>query len=456
MIQVLLAGILGCCLVLTSAADAGAARRDGTPVPSFGSGGRVLTGFPAAETHSTYVDQIIPLPGGGTMVLGTGGDGYYLGRFLADGSVDRSFGAEGYVHRSYTPDLRRIGARSIALQSDGGIVVAAGDGVRFGVLLRHQADGRLDPDFGNGGVVDTASTVSLVAADSNDRLVSVGGSGRTEVSRFLPGGAPDPAFGENGIVRQNFSSSSGFGGLSLAGSRITISSPFAGTLRLLGDGSPDSGFGSGGVSPYPGYRMAVQGDGRTVLVSGSGQVQRLLNNGSPDPTFGQGGTATYAAGDAYAVGIDDLGRITVGGVNRFLGPGTPRDFEMVRLLPSGDLDPGFSGDGYVTSDVSSGWEDGITSMVVGSDGGVIAAGNARTAEGSQEIALARFSEDGTLDLSFGSGDGVNLVKPVIPTRDQILDLAGTSDGGIVAAGINGSGAGLVDYLPSGKLDRQFG
>jgi uncharacterized delta-60 repeat protein len=74
---------------------------------------------------------------------------FALARYTADGSPDPSFGSDGKVVTAFD---RNAYAEDVAIQADGKIV-AAGGGAGYFALSRYSSDGRLDPSFGRGGKV---------------------------------------------------------------------------------------------------------------------------------------------------------------------------------------------------------------------------------------------------------------------------------------------------------------
>jgi uncharacterized delta-60 repeat protein len=124
----------------------------------------------------------------------------------------------------------------------------------------------------------------------------------------------------------------------------------------------------------------------------------------------------------------------------------------------GDLDPTFGSGGKATTDFS-GRSNSASAIALQSDGKIVVAGDALTATGPPDIAVARYNNDGSLDSSFGTGGRVT------------TDFAGRSDNGtaiavqpdgkiLVAGGVDLSATqfdfGLVRYNANGSLDSTFG
>jgi uncharacterized delta-60 repeat protein len=134
------------------------------------------------------------------------------------------------------------------------------------------------------------------------------------------------------------------------------------------------------------------------------------------------------------------------------------------LSGAGSLDPTFgNGAGYVTTSTSSS-QDIAHSVLIQPNGDIIALGRAGTSTGS-EFAAVRYNPDGSLDTSFGSGGialasfGSNTVYG----PSAALYPAGTPNAGdIVQAGNYSTGSSgtnnqvLVRYTSNGTLDPTFG
>jgi uncharacterized delta-60 repeat protein len=113
---------------------------------------------------------------------------------------------------------------------------------------------------------------------------------------------------------------------------------------------------------------------------------------------------------------------------------------------------------------SAGGEDEILwQLALQPDGKIVAAGEAVTATGGFDVALARFNTDGTLDAGFGRGGKVTTAIGPGTRTDNAFQVRVVASGKIVVGGFAdmGPGAGgrnflLVRYNPNGTLDGSFG
>ena len=193
---------------------------DGTLDPSFGTGGKVTTDF----GHNDEADALIVQADGALVVAGTTGIGlssdhnFALARYLPDGTLDPSFGTGGKVTTDF--DGHDDWAEALAVQADG-TLVAAGNATfpatRADFALAHYlADGTLDPSFGNGGKVTTDfdgtnDPARALAVQADGTLVVAGAASTTSgfdfgLAGYLADGTPDPSFGSGGKVTTDFDS----------------------------------------------------------------------------------------------------------------------------------------------------------------------------------------------------------------------------------------------------------
>jgi uncharacterized delta-60 repeat protein len=188
---------------------------DGSLDNSFGNGGRVLT---AMSDGQDAITSILIQPDGKIVVAGNAmnNNGYInsiLARYNSNGSIDTNFGTNGKVITDF-PGRDDFG-NSVALQSDGKIVVAGSTG-DIGIsgdfaLARYNSDGTLDGSFGNGGKVVTDLGNSNDAGQSlailqNGKIVVSGFAQNVSDRRDLAlavynsNGSLDTSFGDNGKV----------------------------------------------------------------------------------------------------------------------------------------------------------------------------------------------------------------------------------------------------------------
>src|SRR5207247_6117422 len=193
--------------------------------------------------------------------------------------------------------------------------------------------------------------------------------------------------------------------------------------------------------------------------------------GKLDPGFGNGGVAVTAtapgAGDdgQNGLAIQTDGRIVVGGSSDMGAAAGGHQWRISRYTPKGELDGRFGAGGTVTTSMSSagGFDEHVWNLALDREGRIVAAGDAVTATGGFDVALARFNADGTLDTSFGTAGKVTTAVGPGTRRDRAHDVEVLEDGKIVVAGFAdmGPGAGgrnfmLARYNPDGTLDSSFG
>jgi uncharacterized delta-60 repeat protein len=204
----------------SSDTDFGIARynSDGSLDTTFGIGGEIATDF---NQKNDDAFAIILQPDGKIIAAGDATSpitfiDFALARYLADGSLDTTFGTAGRVETDFGgKNLDQ--ARAIVLQADGKIV-AAGTTVskngltqQFGVA-RYNSNGIQDATFGKRGLAtvnfgSSGQIAHSILLQPDGRLVTVGFSdNESSDSDFLvawmnSNGTLDPAFGTAGEVR---------------------------------------------------------------------------------------------------------------------------------------------------------------------------------------------------------------------------------------------------------------
>jgi uncharacterized delta-60 repeat protein len=131
-------------------------------------------------------------------------------------------------------------------------------------------------------------------------------------------------------------------------------------------------------------------------------IARFNTNGSLDTGFGSGGRVTLPEGFWFSsLAIDSAGKTVTAGRSV---TGSTFEFTLARFNVDGSPDSSFDGDGIVTTP-SLQW---ANSIVIQSDGKIVAAGYGR-GPGNYDLALARYNSNGSLDNTFGGGDGITTV-----------------------------------------------
>ena len=133
------------------------------------------------------------------------------------------------------------------------------------------------------------------------------------------------------------------------------------------------------------------------------------------------------------------------------------DFAVLRVTGGGTPDGTFGTNGVASIDFG-GFEDGANALIQQTDGKLVLAGRAEITNGLEDIALARFNSDGTLDATFGNGGKATL--DIGGSHDFASGLIQQADGKLVIAGgtISGSQYRFVfaRFNADGTLDATFG
>lgn len=232
-------------------------------------------------------------------------------------------------------------------------------------------------------------------------------------------------------------------------------------------GSLDGSFGLNGKvttdlgSNYDqGYAMAIQQDGKILLVGESNldfAVVRYNVDGSLDGSFGTGGQVTTDFGTfhdvARAIAIQPDGKLVVAGI---VGINMNAQIALARYSPDGSLDTTFSLDGKVTTAIGTDGAFGF-SVAIQQDGKIVVSGSAGIGSDA-DLAVVRYNTDGTLDSSFAV-DGI-ATTDFEAGNDIGFSVLTLPAGKIAVAGGSYHGTGhrfaLAKYNTDGSLDSSFG
>ncbi len=156
-----------------------------------------------------------------------------------------------------------------------------------------------------------------------------------------------------------------------------------------------------------------------VSIQGTGT---LGTTGSLDPSFGTGGqsvTSLGTGGDYFsAVATQKDGKTVAAG-------GTGANFNEILLArydTDGSLDTNFGNGGYASTTVPNGGELGnINTVAIDSQGRIVLAGWMQATDGSNQPFLARYLSNGTLDTDPTTGFGT--LDPATGSRTGIVSLS---------------------------------
>jgi hypothetical protein len=360
---------------------------------------------------------------------------------LAAGCLDPTFGSGGTVAIPVpSPGSRDTVPRDIVAQSDGKIVVMFGCCSTWG-LMRINADGSLDTSFGiNGFMITTwdftyknfiyhnnTNAIALQQVNGEQRILVAGQSAmivgnkviftRLRVDRYTANGVLDTSFGNDGVSMLNVGSAQTIAVQPSDQKILTDGESYGELVRLNVNGYLDMSFGNAGtVDTGATTDMAVDATGR-ILVSGRqvvgkgnkqqtvSTVKRYFSGGSLDTSFGTNGTATIGYSQSFSVirlKVDPFGNVVVAGSLGSVSAGNA-DFAVARLTENGLLDTSFNGSGKASASLTpvAGL---LSSMGIQADGKIVLIG-AVNPPGStiRDAGVARFTFNGALDSLFGNG-----------------------------------------------------
>lgn len=428
---------------------------NGQPDPSF-HGGSVNIDL---STDNEGAFKIALQSDGRILLTGTSGDNSVkqdmtVLQLLSNGSLDPSFSTDGVVTIPFTTSFDED-MRKVKVLSDGKIL-AAGNQVSLSTVsaplfTRFNSDGSVDTSFGSNGytVVELPDYIDVTDMDvaGDGKIVASMRIPFTETKalglvRLLESGASDSTFGAGGAV--TIPIQNGIFGARLAiqpDNKIVVAADVApansddefdiALLRFNADGSLDPGFGTGGIVIInPSFTQRVgdvllQPDGKIIVIgftqSDSNEedylVARFNTDGTPDSSFGSNGLVTIDfSGDtdeATAGFLQPDGSLLIGGSVLVF-----EDLGIAKLLPDGTPDPSFGNAGLVTLDIEHG--EFLVDLAALADGRIIVAGR-----GDAGTTLAALQPNGAIDPTFGTAgkviyDFASNVTAVVDATERIV------------------------------------
>lgn len=319
------------------------------------------------KNSAVYGTSVATQSDGKILVAGGDRNGFALARYNANGSVDFSINTDFGVNGNYGL------AESVTVQSDGKIVVVGTTGRPDFAVARYNDDGSLDTTFGGTGKV----TTSFGNAGGGAKSVAVQIDGKIVVAGYAsPESGGDRLGLAFALVRYNVNGSVDFktttdfgigddsgksvalqpdGKILVAGTSYNGNTPDFALVRYNSNGSLDTTFGGTGKvttdfggGTDTGDGVAIQPDGKIVVAgdssignNGGFALARYNSNGTLDTFFnGTGKIKTVIGNYASGVGlvIQSDGNLVVAGTATVGG-------NAVFALARYEGDPDTDGDG---------------------------------------------------------------------------------------------------------------
>lgn len=317
--------------------------------------------------------------------------GHGLARLMPDGSLDTSFVANTECCLS-----------ALALQPDGKLLIGGGfrtiNGVTRNGLARLLADGSVDLTFDPGSGIspidDSSVLAMLVQEDGN---IVIGGTGFLTYDGFPCVGLAR-LYGDSALVGPTITQAP-ISQTNLVGSTVTFTVTASGTPPLRYQWQRDGADLSGETNSS--LTLA------RVQVSGAGRYRVIISNAAGSVTSSEATLTVLSAAWAASfngevrVLVQAGGKILAGGAFSALN-GLPQN-GIARLNDDGSADlsfnPGTGANGAVNT---------LAQYNAGPYAGkIVVAGEFTSYNGIARFGIARLNADGTLDMSFNSGAGMD-------------------------------------------------
>ena len=330
-------------------------------------------------------------------------------RLLPDGSVDTSFGTNGYYTYDHAgesdfiyegmilPDGRILACGAVSNSADDTEIM----------LLRLNSDGTPDDTFGGGDGM-AVHTINTGQDYANTMLLHSDGSiviaGTTAVPGMLTTRGLIVKFNADGEVDTSY----GFNGYSVL-AYGTENDVFQGLVEM-----PDGGLMLVGYSSFN--------------FSNVGWICRVDASGDLDTTFGTLGHYIYDNASATFMDIVYYATRYIVCGNRFLGT---EDIVLIAIEADGSISSNFGNSGEVVLDIDE--SDAANKILVDSQGGLIVVGSAGPSFFERNALALRLDGAGSLDSNFGTGGIFN--QSFAPNFDVIWGVAEQSDAKLVLGGL---------------------
>ena len=271
---------------------------NGIPDTAFGTNGTVQL------PYNNYLNEVKIQTDGKLIVFGfTNSESVVISRILPNGQSDSTFGTNGtVVIPSLVPD-QNYSSYGIILQNDKILVHAVNYGQNVQhqhVILRLNANGSIDNTFGNNGYVATQGSPAgrtFVRTDNQSNIICFN-SNIGFIKKFNSNGHPIASFGNNGVVSFVDPNGLGYGSTGAvfvdSNNKILCALGSSGDVKRINvDGTFDNTFNynlftSLGLYGGSWINCIVEKDG-FYYAAGEGSpdhfISKINQNGSLDPVF---------------------------------------------------------------------------------------------------------------------------------------------------------------------------
>jgi uncharacterized delta-60 repeat protein len=364
------------------------------------------------------------------------------------GELDPGFNGSGIVLYDYVDDdmvSKDDRASAVEVDGKGRIVVAISGMYQFyasddqfdmaAITMRLLPDGTPDATYQSGALSGPGLTVDTTSRWSHANDLVLDDKGIVLCGYREWGNADDPTIYR---YQETGGQPDGFFGTS-------------GAAQIPAGSGEDQAWGIA-IDPTDTNYVVVGSESRAAM-----RVSKISStDGAMDTSFAGSGTLVYdVAGDEHgeAVVVDDQGRIYVAG---HMSAGAAADIAVWRYLGNGSLDPAFSGDGIFTYD-SGGDDEKAMGISLDANGDVIVVGTTKTSGEANDLAVLKISSaTGELDSSFGTQGVFRYGSDKV---DEGYGLLVASDG-IFVTGTSGlldgtQAMAVWKFTPAGTLDPSF-
>jgi uncharacterized delta-60 repeat protein len=463
---------------------------DGSPDLTFNDDGKATYLF---GDGNNFINSSAIQPDGKIVLAGNvninDSSDFFVVRINQDGSLDTSFDGDGTVQTAF--DIFNDGALSVAVQPNGKIVAGGisenGSDFDF-AIVRYNSNGSIDTTFGTQGFATIQfgpenDLLFSIALQTDGKIIAAGSAftGKSNdfaLVRYLPDGRLDVSFEDDGIIitpaSENDDSISSLavqsdGRIIAAGSALKGTSADFTLIRYNPNGAVDDSFATNGFlyfdvsDKFASARASViQPDGKIVLagindnaVTFNFALARYNPDGTLDNSFGINGRVSSERrlfSDVAAAALQPDGHILVAGtVSEFR-----QSYAVARYTPNGTLDISFGENGFAVIPVG-GNNDLASSMVIQPNGNILVGGTSNT-QAKNNFSLIRLTFFGSLDTSFNGTGKIEIPFGAVEDIGRSIELQ--PDGKIIIAGSSSinfvsSNLSLVRLNPNGSLDTSF-